>query len=263
MATIDQLEEQRRKALERLESLRTYYERPDAAQLLAQFQGRASGEQQPFDRPTLDAMYSQNADASAGMFAGERDAIRQQFANAGLGGSGLETSALITSRRRAGAAARAGRRDITSRAALENYQARERAQQQVAQYLRDRQQAEQTAGLAEVDFRSQMREVTDGSGPAAGTGSPTSGGFNAAANNNVRAAGIGTSYRGYMQGNMGDSFGVNPSASGARLANNYMSQQPPQPQWAPSVEEAYAPNTASYVNTEGRFPGTYIRDPRR
>lgn len=156
---VGRLEQERNTALQRLEQLRTYYDRPDAAQLLQQLQGRASGQDAPFTQDVIGSLLAGNADASAGMARSEGDMLRQRYANAGLSGSGIETSAMVMSRRRASALARAGRREITSRAALENYQARERAQSQVMQYVQQRQMAEQAAGMAEVDFRSRMQAV--------------------------------------------------------------------------------------------------------
>lgn len=167
-SNVGALEAERAKALSRLEDLRQFYDRPDAAQLLQQMQSQASGKDAPFTGDVVGSMLSQNADSGAGQVASDQDMIRQRMSNAGLGGSGLEASAMVTSRRRAAALNRAGRREITSRAALENYQARERAMGRVQQYLAERQNAESQAGMAEVDFRSRMQSVEDSGGQSYG-----------------------------------------------------------------------------------------------
>lgn len=155
------VEEERRLALDRLRQLAQFYERPEAAGLMQQMSQRASGADAPYTQDVTNSMYADNADASAGQVRNERGLIDRAFGNAGLSGSGLQMSARINSQRRASALARQGRRDITSRASLANYQAREQAQGQVQNYLSQIQGAQERAGMAEVDFRGQAREVSD------------------------------------------------------------------------------------------------------
>lgn len=163
------LETQRRLAFERLTQLRNFYERPESAQLLTQMQGRASGTDSPFSGEVTSQMYGANADNANGQFGMEREAILRAMGNAGLGGSGLQANAMINARRRSSAAARSGRMEITSRAALGNFQAREQAQQQLMQYMQQRQGAEQDASFKEIDLRSQMRNIQDAPPQAAAT----------------------------------------------------------------------------------------------
>jgi hypothetical protein len=160
-ASIDKLEEQRRLAFERLQQLRQFYQNPESAQLLTQMQSQASGASAPFSPGVVNAQLADNADASAGQVRNEQDMMSRAFANAGMSGSGLEASAMVNSRRRAAAASRARPRPITTPPELANFQARERAQQQLQTYLQQRQQAEAQAGLAEVDLRSRMHETGD------------------------------------------------------------------------------------------------------
>lgn len=154
------VEEERRLALDRLRQMQMFYERPEAAQLLQQMQGRASGTDSPYTQGVVNSQLADNADGAAGQVRSEREGIARAFGNAGLSGSGLQMSANINSRRRASALARQGRNQITSRATLANFQARENAQQQVQSYLGQINASKMQAGQAEVDFRGQAREVT-------------------------------------------------------------------------------------------------------
>lgn len=170
MASTDPLEIQRELMFGSLDSLLNFYNRPEGQQLMQQLQQRASGQAQPFTPGVVNAQLANNADASAGQFNNERDMIRMAMGNAGLGGSGLETSALVNSQRQANGMTRAGRREITSRAELENYQAQERAQGQVQSYLAQKQANEAAARAAEVGLRSQMTMEGDASATTAQAG---------------------------------------------------------------------------------------------
>lgn len=139
----------------------SFYDNPESQALMAQLQGRAAGTTSPFGADVTSGMYAANADASAGRVAGEQDMIRRAFSNAGMGGSGLQAQAMIQSRRKANAATRTGRREITSRAHLENFQARERAQQQVQNFLAQKQQSMQAAQFAEASARGQQHATGD------------------------------------------------------------------------------------------------------
>ncbi len=169
------VEQEREAALARLKQMQAFYERPEAAQLLQQFQQRASGQDQPYSQQVQNSQLADNADSAAGQFRWEREQGARQFGNAGLSGSGLQMSNMYNSQRRASALARQGRNQITSRAALANYQAKTAAQQDVQSYLSQMNQAQMQAGQAEVDFRSQAREVTDAPAPAAAPAASPSG----------------------------------------------------------------------------------------
>lgn len=175
MSTDDLLAQEREKIFQLLQQAQGLYNSPEASTLLAQLQGRASGEVVPFDNQVTSAMYAANADASAGRVAGEQDMIRQAFSNAGLGGSGLQAQAMVQSRRRANAATRTGRREITSRAQLENYQAKERAQQQVQNYLAQKNAQIQQAMFQEADYRAKQHATGDATNVAQATGGDTQG----------------------------------------------------------------------------------------
>ncbi len=154
------VEEQRGMIDNRLGELRNLYAQPDANTLWGQIQARASGQHVPYSPEVLNAMYADNADASAGMVASQSEMMRRAMANAGLGGSGLELSGQMNINRQANKATRAGRRKITSTGTLRNFQSQERAQQQAQNYLAAKNQSAMTAGLAEIDYRSKMSETT-------------------------------------------------------------------------------------------------------
>lgn len=178
MASTDPLEIQRELMFQSLNSLLGFYDRPEGQALMQQLQARASGQSQPFTPGVVNAQLANNADASAGQFNNERDLIRMAMSNAGLGGSGLEMSALVNSQRQANGMTRAGRREITSRAELENFQAQERAQSQVQSYLAQKQANEAAARAAEVGLRAQMTMEGDAQNTQAQAGAygqPTQG----------------------------------------------------------------------------------------
>lgn len=159
-ATDPLMEEQRRLAFGRLDELRNFYNAdPMALQLQSSLQARMSGQDVPFSQAVRNALLAGNSDAGASQVAGDQAMIRQAMANAGLGGSGIETSAILNARRAASKVTRAERRNITSRAELENFNARTAAQQQAQNYLLQKQQAMAQAGQHEVDLRSQMTNV--------------------------------------------------------------------------------------------------------
>lgn len=184
------LEEQRQLIEARLAQLRSFMDNDPQAQalagffqgqapqgLLGQLQARASGTSSPFGANTIASLIADSTGANARGVQRDSDLIRRSFANSGLSGSGLETSALVNARRQATAANTAARRQITSRAELANFQARERAQQQVQGFLQQQLQAqqalvnqrlqnEQFSAGQEINHRQQFRDVQGG---AAGT----------------------------------------------------------------------------------------------
>lgn len=228
------VEEERRLALDRLRQLAAFYEKPEAAQLMQQFQSRANGQDSPYGPDVVNSQLADNSDASAGQVRNERGMIDRAFGNAGLAGSGLQASAHMNSQRRASALARQGRRDITSRASLANYQAKERASQDVLNYLQVQQGAQERAGMAEVGFRSQAREITDappqamaGAAPAGNSSSgdrvnPQTGlssGFFAQDPNSLRMI------------NTTNSYGGAPTSNGGGFAPAWQAMGHPSPQY--------------------------------
>jgi len=152
------LDEERAKILALFQMGRQAYDSPAAQTLESQIAARSSGQSRPFDQNVLAGMYSQNADSAAGGFGAERDMIRMAMANQGLSGSGMETSAILSAMRRQGQQVRTGRRDISTRAALENFGAAERAQAQGMEYLRQRAAYQQQGAFAEAGYRSTLQE---------------------------------------------------------------------------------------------------------
>jgi hypothetical protein len=119
---------------------------------------RARGTVQPFTQPVIQGMFSQNADSAAGQYGSARDQILQQFSRSGLGGSGMELSAMLQAQSQAAGNARAGRRDISTRAAIENYGALERAQDQAARYLQEKANYEQRGQQFQASQAQQLSE---------------------------------------------------------------------------------------------------------
>lgn len=161
------LASEREKILGIFQNDQNFYNNPAQMALQGQIMGRSSGQDSPFSRSVLESMFSQNAQGANGMFGSERDQIMQTMANSGLGGSGAQMSALTQARTRAQQQMRAGRRDITSRAALENFGARERAQQQAQSFFAQRAAHQQQGALAEAGFRSQATQQDERPGTAA------------------------------------------------------------------------------------------------
>ena len=153
------------------QQLQGFFDTQNAQDLLGQFQGRASGADSPFSQNVISSLLAGNSDSAAGRVASEQGQINRQFSRQGLGGSGGQLQANFASQRAASRAQRQGRRDITSRAALGNFQARERAQGQVQGFLNQQLQAQQfltqqrfgaqsQATGREVDFRSRLQDIS-------------------------------------------------------------------------------------------------------
>jgi hypothetical protein len=138
-----------------------YSQDPQAQQLQQQLSDRASGADAPYNQGTIDRLVGQEADGAAAGFAGEQDQINQFFANSGLSGSGVQGSAVVDARRRANAATRSARRDITSRADLSNFQAKETAQQQLQTYVAQREMAMRDVAAQEIEQRSRIHATGD------------------------------------------------------------------------------------------------------
>lgn len=166
------LEDERRKILGIFQNDQNFYNGPDQQALQSMFMGRSAGKDMPFTPNVMQAMFSQNAQGANGAFGAERDMIRQGMTNAGLGGSGAEMSQMLRARTRAQQQVAAGRRDITSRATLENFNARERAQTQAQSFFAQRAAHQQQGAFAEAGFRSQATQQDERPGDAGAASSP-------------------------------------------------------------------------------------------
>lgn len=168
----DLLEEQRKMIFDALQRQGAFYDNPNSQALMNSIMAQVSGGDQPFTDQVRQNMLADNADASAGGFNRSRDMINQAMANAGLAGSGLQASALMGAQAQQSMAARTGRREVNTRAQLENYSARERAQTQAMNFLAQQEQAKRAVTGAEVEQRSRMYAGGDAENVAAATGQP-------------------------------------------------------------------------------------------
>lgn len=156
------LEEERAKLFGTLEELRGFYGRPPGADLMSLLMSQAKGERVPFSPDVINNQLAQNAGSGAAANRASQEAINRNFANRGLSGSGMELSALLGQQSKLSAATRAGRRDITTRAELENYYAQERAQASAQAFLKQQAELESASRLAEAGYRSQFHETSSG-----------------------------------------------------------------------------------------------------
>lgn len=164
----DLLEEQRKLLFDTLMRSGNFYEGSDQAgqasqSLLQSLMRQVSGEDSPFTQTVVNNMLADSASGNAGNHSRERELAQRAMANAGLTGSGLEASALMSAQARAAQAARTGRRDIQTRAQLENFNARQQANSQAMQFLGQQAQQRQAASFQEAGYRSQMHETGDAS----------------------------------------------------------------------------------------------------
>lgn len=171
----DLLEEQRNLIFEALKRQMGFYDSADSQGLMQSIMGMVGGQDQPFTNEVRQNMLADNADASAGGYNSNRDMIQRAMSNAGLTGSGLEASALLSAQTQQGRMARQGRREVNTRAQLENYSARERAQTTAMNYLAQQETARRATTMAEVDQRGKMHATGDATNVAQATGSPTPG----------------------------------------------------------------------------------------
>lgn len=180
-ASPDLLEEQRRLLFEALQKAGGFYgSDPNAQNLMGQFMGmtQPGGANGPFTPNVVNAQLATNSDSNAAAFGAQRKLVQRAMANAGLTGSGLEASAIMSAQRQSQAATRTGRQAITSRADLENYQARERAQGMAMNFLQQQAQLQSNALGQEAGYRAQMHETGDAtnisSNAGAASGQPPS-----------------------------------------------------------------------------------------
>jgi len=144
--------------------------------LMSQISNRASGQDVPYTQSVINSLLGQQSDAIGQGFGQAQQQVNQGLSRRGLGGSGLGLSAMAGLRSQATAQQIAGRREITSRAQLNNFQARAQAQQQLqgaqGQQFQGQQQFLQgdvanrnLAAQREIDFRSRMQEIAPGLTP--------------------------------------------------------------------------------------------------
>lgn len=226
-----ELEQQRNNALQAVAWLERQYESPAAQTLLSQLQAQSAGQNNPFTDEVRQNLFADVVDASAAGQASEAEAIRRGFSRAGIGGSGGQISADISSQRRAGRATREGKRKIDTTAQLENFAAQERARQGLAQFLAAQAQNAQSAVQLGNQLRSRF-EVTGDAGMSpigaglqamglgqalsglANTGSPTG-----AASRLPSGGGFGGAF-GAQLGNIPEQQGGGYSFSGGGLAQD-------------------------------------------
>lgn len=158
---------EREKILGLFQNDQNFYNQGPANDLRSMLMGRSSGQDRPYSQGVMESMFSQNAQGAAGQFSSERDMLQRSMGNNGLAGSGAETRAIIGAKTRAQHQMQAGRREITSRAALENFNARERAQTQAQSFLGQQAQHQQSGAFAEAGFRSQATQSQERPGTAA------------------------------------------------------------------------------------------------
>lgn len=132
---------------------------PNALEVRGSLQGQMRGQDVPFTELVQQGLIGRDSDANASALAQQQELIRQQMASAGLSGGGGQLAAQLSAQRAASAAQRSAARDIRTRAELENFQARERARQEVSQLMaREAAQRMQATNKA-VDLRSQMEII--------------------------------------------------------------------------------------------------------
>lgn len=157
------LEEQRRLAEQALARQEGLYQQGPQVELRDRILNSMRGNDAPFTPDVVNGLIAQETDASASGLASQQDLIRQAMANSGMSGSGLQASAMANAQRAASKRSRGASRDIRTRAELENYQARERAQTRASALFAQQEAAERAARMKEVDFRSRF-EVTGDAG---------------------------------------------------------------------------------------------------
>jgi hypothetical protein len=170
VAEADLLEEQRRAIFEALQRQGMFYDSPDAQNLQRRIMQQVDGTDQPFTNEVRQNMLADNSDGAASGYQRNQEQINRAMANAGLVGSGLQASALMGAQMQQGMAARQGRREVNTRAQLENYSARERAQTTAMNYLAQQEQAKRQVMNSEVEQRGRMHATGDAANVAAVTG---------------------------------------------------------------------------------------------
>ncbi|MFQ5352512.1 MAG: hypothetical protein ACE5D3_05495, partial [Candidatus Binatia bacterium] len=188
------LDAERAVAFRDLENVRRFYDRPEAIETQNAIMAQLRGDSQPFGQDVQQAMFADAADAGAGQYAAAQDAYQQQAANAGVKVGG----AMYNVARDVGAQTRKARRDIRSRAALENFQAKERAQGAAANYLRDKSAAQWAPVLRSTEMRERF-QVTGQSPEAANPAALGMGGASGIPQGGMNAV----SYNPYAPGSSG------------------------------------------------------------
>lgn len=158
----DLLEEQRKLLFEALQGSGQFYDtNSNAGALMQAIMRQVSGEDSPFTQQVVQNMLADNADAGAASFSRDRQGISRAMANAGLSGSGLAANAMNMAQSRNAGATRAGRREVQTRAQLENYNAKIQANTQGMNFLAAQARQRQDAAFQEAGYRAQMHETGD------------------------------------------------------------------------------------------------------
>ena len=154
------MERERERTFAELAYERDFYRSdPTAQQTRASIMSQMAGHDVPFTQAVQDGLIGRETDAEAMQLAREQELIRQQMANSGIGGSGLQASALINAQREASRRSRAASREIRTMAELENFQARERARSNAQQLIAQESAARWKPVEKAADLRSQF-EIT-------------------------------------------------------------------------------------------------------
>jgi hypothetical protein len=126
---------------------------------------RVSGQQQPYDQGTQDRMFAAAADQSNAAAAAQEQRARDFFANSGTGGSGAQLQGLLDVATTHDQNMQAARSDITNRAQLENFGARERAANDARDFMGAQSAGEAPYRLKEADYLSGDEVTTQGQDP--------------------------------------------------------------------------------------------------
>jgi hypothetical protein len=124
---------------------------------------RVGGFQQPYDQGTQDRMFAAAADQSNAAAGAQEQRMRDFFANSGTGGSGAQLGGLLDTATAHDQRMQAARSDITNRAQLENFGARERAANDASAFMGAQSAGEAPYRLKEADLLS-GDEVTNQQG---------------------------------------------------------------------------------------------------
>lgn len=171
---------QRRQLFDPLNAQLGLYADPYVSDLAAMLNARASGADAPFGPGAASAWAAPQQDANASGLAAQQGQIRSQFARSGLSGSGLEASALLEAKRRAGRAARSIGNAASLQAGLANFEARERAARDAQALIAQRASNAWPVNQAAFGARATFEEAPTSTG-AQGAGTLSAGAQPAAA----------------------------------------------------------------------------------
>lgn len=162
------LEQQRQLAFGRLDDVDELYQTRLADLTNQALERQIAGTDRPFGDERLNQMEARLAAQSAAADRGRRNRIREDFASRGLGGSGAQLDSELQSMGRASAQRGQNLTSLLIQQAMENFQARERAQAGAQSWLANQAAGIMPAILEEARMRSRF-EVT-GEGPTSDVG---------------------------------------------------------------------------------------------